>query len=142
MTSSRATAPADSNAPRWVSFGECLLWYEIDRNSVAALLRDAMRRLGPDRWTQREGARSADGSPVRFDSADAVRWSISGALMRAQGDLGLSWVETKAASSAIADAAGMRAFAFNETKFRRFDEIRDVLARALWSVQNQQEFAA
>jgi hypothetical protein len=62
--------------------------------------------------------------------------------MRAQGDLGLSWVETKAASSAIADAAGMRAFAFNETKFRRFDEIRDVLARALWSVQNQQEFAA
>lgn len=102
---------------------------------VVALLRAALRLLNETTWTQREGAKGSDGKRVHFSSPDAVAFSACGALMRAQADLGLTWIHGKLAEGAIGDAVGARVFVFNEFRGRRFDEVSEAFCRALWIVQ-------
>lgn len=134
MLDGRVIAPAAKDVSHGGSFSQCVDWYGIEPGDVEALLRAAVRLIRYHGWTQKEGARLSDGSKCEFDDPNAARFSVNGAMMRAQQELGLDWTHAKAAGAIFREAVGMSGLEFNETRGRTPLEVRDAFSAALWRV--------
>lgn len=130
----RVRAPARKNGPRVATFSELAAWHYIETADVARLLRAASRLLRSRGWTQRHGAVRRDGSPCGASDPEAAMFSLNGAIMRAQADLGLEWTHALAAGAVIRETVHMAPLSFNETRGRTADEILDAIYRAIWRV--------
>lgn len=86
-------------------------WSTTDMMTVTEVL-DAMLALyaAPGTWTPQGIAKDAAGRSVPADSAEAVAWSVEGALERVIGDL-----ERGSLLSDLSDACGVDLAAFSDT---------------------------
>ena len=143
MDAGRVRAPAArENGPRVATFSELAEWHKITREDAERILREAVRLIRRQGWTQKHGAVLADGSKCSPSNPDAARFSINGAIMRAQADLGLDWTHALAAGAVVRETVDMDPLAFNETRGRAQAEILDALYRALWRALNHYGEAA
>lgn len=128
----RVKAPAANNGPATASYSQCVEWYGIAADDCERLLRAAARLIRHNGWAQKDGSRDAIGVRCKFDSPDAAFFSVNGAIMRAQSDLGLDWTHAKAAGAIFEETVGMTCLAFNETRDRTSDDVANAFYRALF----------
>lgn len=105
--------------------------------SALAILEEADRILADEsRWTRQVGARAADNSMTVPEDANACKWCLFGAILRACVNLRMLDVrERSLARQTVSRIAGRRDSLYNDDPETTFADIKRVLRRGIDSLK-------